>query len=176
MLYKLRHLCPRSVLRSLYYSLFNSHLTYGLPVWGTAKKALISKLEILQKKAIRAISFAEYSSPSSPIFKELGILTITDLYKTQTASLMWDLDHNTLPTSLSTYFTRVSETHSHNTRSTTSNKLKIKHYSTEKYGKQSFQVQGAIILNELKEQELYTTAITKKGSLKKFRDQILATY
>ena len=118
----------------------------------------------------------EYSSPSSPIFNELGILTITDLYKSQTASLMWDLDHNTLPTSLSSYFTRRSETHSYNTRSTTANKLTIKRYNTDKYGRQSFQVQGAIILNELKEQELYTNARTKKSFLNNFRENILANY
>ena len=32
MFYKIRHLCPKTVLRSLYFSIFNSHLTYGLPV------------------------------------------------------------------------------------------------------------------------------------------------
>ena len=84
----LLNLCPKKVLRSLYYSLFNSHLTYGLPVWGNTAKILINKLEILQKRAIRAINFSDYTSPSSPIFKELEILKINDLYKAQIASLM----------------------------------------------------------------------------------------
>ena len=49
MFYKLRHLCPKKVLRSLYYSLFNSHLTYGLPVWGNTAKILINKLDMFQR-------------------------------------------------------------------------------------------------------------------------------
>ena len=32
MLYKTRHFCPTSTLKSLYHSLFNSHVCYGLPV------------------------------------------------------------------------------------------------------------------------------------------------
>ena len=176
MFYKLRHLCPKKVLRSLYYSLFNSHLTYGIPVWGNTSKILINKLEILQKRAIRAINFSDYTSPSSPIFKELEILKINDLYKAQTASLMWDLDHNELPVSLSSYFSRRNETHTHLTRLATSNKLTINQFNTNKYGRQSFQIQGALLLNELKEQELYTNAKTKQGFLKKFKENIIASY
>ena len=50
MLYKIRHLCPKAVLRSLYFSIFNSHLAYGLPVWGNSDKIYIDKINILQKK------------------------------------------------------------------------------------------------------------------------------
>ena len=35
MVYKVRQLTTPSVLRSLYFSLFNSHLAYGLSVWGS---------------------------------------------------------------------------------------------------------------------------------------------
>ena len=36
LIHKMKGLCPISVLRSLYHSLFNSHLSYGLVVWGSA--------------------------------------------------------------------------------------------------------------------------------------------
>ena len=33
MLYKIRKSCNQQVLLSLYHAIFNSHMTYGLPVW-----------------------------------------------------------------------------------------------------------------------------------------------
>ena len=176
MLYKIRHFCPKTVLGSLYYSLFYSHMTYGLPVWGNANQIFTNKLLILQKKAILAISFADYKSPSAPIFKELGILRFNDLYTTQLAALMWDLDHNTIPLSLSSYFTRSNEVHNHLTRMATSNKLIIKQCNTEMYGNRSFQIEGAKMLNDLKEQELYNSAISKQAFLNKFKKNILTSY
>ena len=38
MLFKIRYQCNKKVLRSLYFSLFESHLSYGLPVWGSANR------------------------------------------------------------------------------------------------------------------------------------------
>ena len=47
LLYKVR---PPTVLRSLYFSLFNSHLSYGLAVWGNANQLDIRKINITSKK------------------------------------------------------------------------------------------------------------------------------
>ena len=58
LLYKVRHVCPATVLRSLYYSLFNSHLSYGLVLWGNANRTYIDKIRSLQKRALRSIVFA----------------------------------------------------------------------------------------------------------------------
>ena len=105
------HLCPTNVLRSLYFS-----LTYGLPVWGNAAQIYTDKLANLQKKALRAINFSEYSAPSQPIFKDLEILSFSDLYKHQVSSLMWDLDDDSLPSSLAVYFSERRNEQHHFTR------------------------------------------------------------
>ena len=60
MLFKIRDYCTKPVLRSLYFSIFNSHLSYGLPVSGNADKMYTDKIAKLQKKAIRAITFADF--------------------------------------------------------------------------------------------------------------------
>ena len=52
MLFKIRHQCNKNVLRSLYFSLFESHLSYGIPVWGSANRALTQKLFVLQKRLL----------------------------------------------------------------------------------------------------------------------------
>ena len=95
MLFKIRHQCNKNVLRSLYFSLFESHLSFGLPVWGSAKKSLIEKLFLLQKKAIRAITFSDFRAHTSPLFRKMNILKVHDLFEYQVSSIMWDFNHNT---------------------------------------------------------------------------------
>ena len=46
-------------------------------------KKYICRLEIAQKKAIRAIVGANYNATSSPLFKKLNILKLKDLYDLQ---------------------------------------------------------------------------------------------
>ena len=89
---------------------------------------------------------------------------------------MWDLDHNTLPSSLSSYFTKRRNDHTHLTRMATSDKLSIHQFNTNRYGQKSFQIQGALVLNKLKEQELYNTARTKQVFLKKIKESFLVSY
>ena len=71
MLYKIRKSCNQQVLLSLYHAIFNSHMTYGLPVWGNTTDNLLNRIFTLQKKAIRAISHSGFNDHTSPIFKNL---------------------------------------------------------------------------------------------------------
>ena len=116
MLYKIRTYTPKPILRSLYFAIFHSHLTYGLPVWGNANQRFLHRIALLQKKALRAITFADYNAHTHPIMKESKILSLADQTQFQISSLMWDLDHNTLPTTLSSYFKKCSNVHQYNTR------------------------------------------------------------
>ena len=108
LIYKIRHLCPTSVLRSLYYSLFHSHMSYGLVLWGwgTAKQSYIDKIRSLQKQALKAIVFAnnETNISTKHIYFDLKVLNIDHQLQVQSSSLMWDYDHNTLPQSLRAFF------------------------------------------------------------------------
>ncbi len=114
MIYKIRQNCTKSVLLSLYFSLFHSHLSYGLSIWGTSNNEYMSKLDLLQKRIVRSITFSDFSAHSSPIFKQLNILKVNDLYNYKIASLMWDFDHIMLPYSLTSLFTRRNVVHNRN--------------------------------------------------------------
>ena len=100
MLYKICDYTPKSILRSLYFAIFHSHLSYGLPVWGNADRIYMDNIVKLQNKAIRAISFADFNAHTSPLLKETKILSIDDQTQFQISSLMWDLDNDLLPPSL----------------------------------------------------------------------------
>ena len=55
--YKIRHCVPCEILKTLYYSLFYSFVSYGIAVWGFTYISHIQKLSFLQKKIIRVMAF-----------------------------------------------------------------------------------------------------------------------
>ena len=63
MLCKARHYISKHELKSLYYAIFSSHMSYGCQIWG---QTTMEKIFNLQKKAIRIISFTDFDSHSSP--------------------------------------------------------------------------------------------------------------
>ena len=72
---KLIHYLPVDILRTLYFSMINSNLNYGILVWGYSCQRLIK----LQKKAIRLISGSKFNAHTGPLLKSLDILTLEDL-------------------------------------------------------------------------------------------------
>ena len=74
-LHRVNKYFPKSILITIYKSLFTPHLTYGLLLRGSRR----SRVNILQKKAIRVVNFSPYISHSEPIFKNLKILSLDDL-------------------------------------------------------------------------------------------------
>ena len=176
MLYKIRHFCPLSVLRSLYFSLFNSHLSYGLVVWGNANRSLISKIKSLQKRALRCIEPNNVHDNINYIRHSLKILTIDHQLQLQLSSLMWDYDHGTLPESLIKDFKRANLVHNYSTRSASKGSLFYGKVNTIKYGIQSFKYQGVKILNDLKNMPIYENSPSKAIFMKELKSQLLSSY
>ena len=176
MLYKIRSLCPTSVSRSLYYSLFNSHLSYGLSVWGSAGRVDIAKIQSLQDKAIKAICKTNEPDKLAKKYYDLNILNINDQIEYQLSSLMWDYDHNALPSSLSKYFVRNNTIHNYRTRGALRGNLYHKKVNTVQFGVKSFTYQGIHILNNLKGSNIYNSSKTKFQFLRKFKIYLKSQY
>jgi len=100
---RVKKIFPRDILKTLYFSLIQSHLLYGILTWGTTTS--ISQLEKMQKRAIRSINNAPYNSHTDPLFKSNNILKLTDMYKTQSSLFAHDCKNNNLPKSFMDYFT-----------------------------------------------------------------------
>ena len=63
---KLRHFVTNDILTQLYYSLVYPFLTYGIIVWGNTYTTTLKPIVILQKKAVRIITFSKRDAHSSP--------------------------------------------------------------------------------------------------------------
>ena len=62
----------------IYHALFQSHLNYGLQVWGQ-NLPKNNRLQMLQKTALRLIAFSTPRTPSLPLFQQLNLFNINDL-------------------------------------------------------------------------------------------------
>ena len=131
---KIRYYVNRNILLQLYYSLIYPFLTYGLSISGKTYNSTLRPLIILQKRAIRTITFSVPDEHSEPLFKELEILKLTDL---NDALLTYHYHHNLLPSSFENIFQTVASIHSYNTRLASKSTYYINTIKTN-YGKFTF--------------------------------------
>ncbi len=76
---QVRNLINPKAAKSLYYSLFHSHLLYGIIVTSCATKGLINRITTLQKKAVRILCNETNLAHTEPLFNKLQILTFPNL-------------------------------------------------------------------------------------------------
>ena len=79
---KIRHYVPKFLLKSIYYSIFNSHLIYGCEVWGqNQNNVLVQRLQKLHKKAVHLINFKTNPNVVGQLMKDSNNLKLTDFIK-----------------------------------------------------------------------------------------------
>ena len=100
-----KNFLPFKIRKTLYYSLFDSHLNFGNLLWGCAKPKLINKLENLQKRCLRNVALKGFRAHSEPIYKLLGILKFSDKLSYCRAIFMHKYRHEKLPASFAGTFT-----------------------------------------------------------------------
>ena len=103
---RLKFVVPQNILVTLYNSLILSHLNYCTLAWGYEHKRITK----LQKKAIRIIHMARYSSHTDPLFKKIRSLKFKDLFELNILKFYYKLMKNNLPD----YFLHLSTNRSTN--------------------------------------------------------------
>ena len=147
MLAKIRHYVSEGTLRSIYFGIFSSLLTYGSQIFGQIANKHLRRLEILQNKALRLIKFANYRASANPLYKESKILKIADHVKLQNFLLVLDDVKGQLPTALSNTFKSVQNVHRYNTRGAAQFKMVIPAARTLVYGVHSIFFQAIQMWN-----------------------------
>jgi hypothetical protein len=67
-------------LKILYYALIDSHISYGLTLWGGSHQSYVNRVITQQKKAIRNINKLKYNEHTNEHFYTLGILKLKELF------------------------------------------------------------------------------------------------
>ena len=107
---------PLKIRKTLYYTIFDAHLNFGILLWGCAKNKFIKKVENLQKKCIRNVYLSKYKAHTQPIFKKLSILNLSDKITLLRSVFMNQYRNKKLPESFNNKFTYISNTDTLQTR------------------------------------------------------------
>ena len=89
---------------------------YCICVWGNAPRSHLDPLLKLQKRAVRIIYGAKYREHTSPLFQNLKIMNLYNIYIYNILLIMFKHHHGKLPTIFDSFFTRNNEVHSYDTR------------------------------------------------------------
>ena len=96
MLCKIRHYVNFNTLKMTYHGIFQSILTYGSLIWGQHNR-IVNRLQIIQNKAIRYMTFKPKRTTAAPLFKEAGILNLKDYITHQNCLFAYDCVNRNLP-------------------------------------------------------------------------------
>lgn len=169
---KVRYFLPINVLIQLYYSLIYPFLIYGLLVWGNTYESSLRPVIVLQKKALRRITFSKPDEPSNPLFSTLRILKLIDLIYLFNCNFMFEFHHNLLPPRFDNWFDLVSSKHNYNTRLAAKTSFYLPCVRTN-YGKFNMRYRGAGIWNAISEDLKHESFRTFKNKVK---ENLLQSY
>ena len=172
-MYRLRNFMNCIILKDLYYSLIYSHIMYAIHVWGSPCDTELHKILLLQKKAVRMMTRNDYfvhgrwnRVHSNPLFKELGILKVQDVFKFSLSIFILCCLELRSPSIFHNWFIKNHTVHRYNTTSNTNivmrnyfeienveltNILHTRSANLVNYGAKTLKVSGPIIWNSLPE-------------------------
>ena len=110
---------------------------YGCQIWTPKLLSVTDKISILQKNAVRIMTFSDFKAHSEPLFKQLNILKFKDNIVLKNCLFVYDYLKGNLPKSFEDTFHRVDETHSTETRRAETGMLSIPRYKGTTYGLKS---------------------------------------
>ena len=117
-IYKSSFCLNNSALRTLYYSLIYPYLFYCVSVWASTYPSNLRRLITLQKRVVRIMSRTAFDAHTEPLFINLRILNLTDIYKLQIGKFMYHCKSglHVLPDSFNDMFLVTRQVHSYGTR------------------------------------------------------------
>ena len=148
MFFKVRLYFPIDVLIHLYNSLFSPFLQYGVLVWGVTYETYTNPVFLLQKRVVRAMAFEHFTSPSNPIFRDLKILKLHDLFQLKLLSFVYESVNKLSPTCFHTFFELVEYVHQYGTHQAENYDIFLTRKNTLQYGLRSVRYCGAKTWNQ----------------------------
>ena len=172
---KARRLFDNKTLLTLYYSFVFPYFNYCIHLWGSTFQSYLDKLVVLQKKVVRIIAGAKkrvikddikIPAISAPLFINLEILTLKNLYEYNIGLLMYKYHHGWLPNVLN-FFKKNKDKYKYLTRQAEC--LEVPSFTTE-IGIRSFRFQAVKIWNSIYK---FLNVDNKIGTFKKYLKNLL---
>ena len=93
--------------------------------------------------ALKAISFQNLSSPSTPIFSDLKILKLHDIFQLKLLCFVYYCVNKISPTCFHSFFELIESAHSYHTRQATNKDIFLNQKNALQYGLRSVRYFGA---------------------------------
>lgn len=129
-------------LRTLYFSFIHPYITYGIEIWGRSAAVHLNTILRLQKKAVRLIKSVNRWSESAPLFLDLEILTVYQIYQYQVLTFLYKFKKQTLPSIFFNFFEKLNPN-----RDTRNNSLLRVPLMNSSYSQRSLRYQGVLVWN-----------------------------
>ena len=136
---------PQSMLKSVFNALIQPHFNYCSEVWGHCNKTLSDRLQKLQNRSARILTFSNYDASAHPLFEQLNWRSLETQRKIQEATMVYKSIHGLAPDYLGSLFTRNESNYF---LRNSENKLSVPLPRTN-FLKNSFSYQGAVLWNSL---------------------------
>ena len=88
-LFRIRGSLNAQACLNFYFSFILPYLSYNILVWGSTTKNHLNPLILQQKRIIRTMTNSTFNEHTSPIFKKLKLLKLTDIYKFEILKYMY---------------------------------------------------------------------------------------
>jgi len=160
---KTKNIVNANTRKNLYFALFHPHLLYCTNIFSCTTGKNITKLALLQKKAIRLITGSHYTAPTKELFHRLGILPFDKIITFQKASLMHSIFYAYSPTTVVDLFPKSLNDHEHDLRRF--NNFAIPRPRNEFFKKMP-PFNFPSLWNSLEESKLYHNRVTFQTALK----------
>ncbi len=147
--FKMRHYLPMPALLSLYNSIFQSFLTYGILVWGLTYNFYLEPLFRLQKKVVRCIKLEPLTSPSTLIFQSLKILKLEDILHLNILTFVYNSINKISPSCFHNYFQPNAAIHKIGTRQASRGDIFQSVVNTSRYGLKTIKYFGSKLWNTI---------------------------
>ena len=151
LLFKMIKYVSLKILRSIYFAIFYSYLSYCCLVWAQ-NFSTIQQILILQKKAVRIINFQPRNFHTNPLFKQNSILKLQGKICLENILFVSKSLNNLSPTVFNTWSSFSSDQHNYETPSSTQGNLMKLFYKTNRYGKYSITISPVESWNKIQKQ------------------------
>ena len=112
LLIKIRNFVNITILKTIYFAVFDSHINYANLVWAQNSNVM-SRILTLQKKAMRIITFQSRNCHSSPLFFKLKLLKFSDKVHLENLLQISKFINSLLPPVFNNWFAFCSNVHSY---------------------------------------------------------------
>ena len=115
-LIKARGYFNNDCMKCVYCSFIYRYLVYCNHIWGNTYKTSLSKLQVLQNKAVRVITGSTPPSNTELLYNKSGLINLNDINLYLVGLFMHEIHQGNLPDVFGEYFVNNHHIHNHNTK------------------------------------------------------------